>query len=104
MKTRDIAVNIDTSAYQRVSDLIAADTDHDDVGVKWRNVTITAGSVNGMQVKNSKKDLSASVGSGRFIAAGDSFNYLEVDARELWIIGDSGSSTIIISFNQEGAD
>ena len=100
MNTRDIALTITTS-YQKVSSL--SDSDHNDIGTKWKNVTITNDTNVDISVKSSNK--STVSGTGRTIPAGDSFNYLELDSSKCFIkAASSPTGSVVISFNQVGGE
>lgn len=100
MNTRDIALTVTTS-YQAASAI--SDTDQNDVGTKWKNVTITNDTDVTIMVKSSNK--SSVSGTGRSIPSGDSFNYLEIDAAKCFIKA-SGTPTgsVVISLSQEGGE
>jgi hypothetical protein len=103
--TRDISLSGITDTFQKVSTLVSSDVDHNDVGVKWKNVTITNDTDVAIQVKSTGQSTSP-VGSGRTIAVGDSFNYLEVNAAQCWVKGNSEPVTgnITISITLEGGE
>jgi hypothetical protein len=101
MKTRDIAFAATTS-YQQLSSLISVDTDHTDVaGKRWKNITITNNTNVAIQVKNTAKG-SAPSGTGRTIASGDSFNYLELNPEQCWFkAASTPTGSVVVTLNQD---
>lgn len=103
MKARDLALTPSNDTWEKVSTLIPEDTDHSDISNKWKNVTITNDTDVAIEIKSTFK--SSVSGTGRTIASGDSFNYLELLATELWMKGVSApTGSVIFSFNQEGGE